>query len=182
MARQWGKPAVAAQYLRAPEARYLSPQWYILWGREDYKTRHGSLDARLAFLKRFTKAMSDAGVPLIAGTDAPTIPGLVPGFSLHDDLDALEGAGLTPYQALATATRTPGEFIQRSLGEDVPFGTVTVGSRADLLLTAENPLVDLDADRKPLGVMAGGHWYPAEQLRKMLDGVALEYERTASRR
>ena len=49
--------------------------------------------------------MSDAGVPLITGTDAPTIPGLVPGFSLHEDLDALEQAGLSRYQVLAAATR-----------------------------------------------------------------------------
>lgn len=50
-------------------------------------------------------AMADAGVPLVAGTDAPTIPGLVPGFSLLEDIQVLIEAGLTPYQALSTATR-----------------------------------------------------------------------------
>jgi hypothetical protein len=180
IARQWGRPAVAANYLRAPEVRYLGPQNRILWSREDYKTRHGSIDVRVAFLRRFTKAMSDAGVPLISGTDAPSIPGLVPGFSLHDDLQALEDAGLTPYQSLSAATRTPGEFVERSLDDAIPFGTVTVGSRADLLLTAGNPLVDLATTRKPLGVMAAGHWYTAGQLHEFLDGVALEYERAAT--
>jgi hypothetical protein len=177
IARQWGKPEVAANFLRMPEARYLRPDDRILWERGDYKARKGSINDRLAFLRRFTKAMSDAGVPLIAGTDAPSIPGLAPGFSLHDDLQALTEAGLTPYQALSTATRTPGEFIKRTLGEPEPFGTVAVGSRADLVLTTGNPLTDLATLRKPLGVMSGGHWYSAKELRELLDSVTSEYER-----
>jgi hypothetical protein len=179
IARQWGKPAVAAAYLHSPDVRYLGPSDRILWAREDYKKRRGSLDARAAFLQRFTKAMSDAGVPLIAGTDAPSIPGLVAGFSLHDDLKALTEAGLTPYQALATATRTPGEFIRQSLGEQVPFGTVTVGARADLVLSQENPLANLATLRRPVGVMAAGHWYSAKKLSGLLQSVAAEYRRAS---
>lgn len=180
IARQWGKPAVAAAYLHSPDVRYLGPSDRILWAREDYKKRRGSLDARAAFLQRFTKAMSDAGVPLIAGTDAPSIPGLVAGFSLHDDLKALTEAGLTPYQALATATRTPGEFIRQSLGEQVPFGTVTVGARADLVLSQENPLANLATLRRPIGVMAAGRWYSAKELSGLLQSVATEYGRASS--
>ena len=180
IARQWGKPAVAAAYLHSPDVRYLGPSDRILWAREDYKKRRGSLDARAAFLQRFTKAMSDAGVPLIAGTDAPSIPGLVAGFSLHDDLKALIEAGLTPYQALATATRTPDEFIRQSLGEQVPFGTVTVGARADLVLSQENPLANLATLRRPIGVMAAGRWYSAKELSGLLQSVATEYGRASS--
>ncbi len=175
IARQWGKPGVAAALLRIPETRYLSPRDRILWGREDYKTRKGSLAARLAFLQRFTKAMSDGGVPLVAGTDAPSLPGLVPGFSLHDDLDALESAGLSRFQALATATRNPGQFIRRTLPAEEPFGTVAAGGRADLILTRGNPLRDLSVLRRPLGVMAGGKWYPASELRALLRNVAAQY-------
>src|SRR3546814_13580773 len=53
--------------------------------------------------------MADAGVPLITGGDAPSIPGQVPGFALHEEIDAMLAAGLTPWQALSAATRTPGE-------------------------------------------------------------------------
>ena len=176
IARQWGKPEVAASFLNRPEVRYLRPEDRLLWAREDYKIRKGSIDANLAFLKRFTKAMSDAGVPLIAGTDAPSIPGLVPGFSLHDDLRALTEAGLSPFQSLSTATRTPGEFIRHSLANAEPFGTVTVGSRADLVLTTQNPLTNLGTLRKPVGVMASGQWYSAKDLQQLLDSVAAEYE------
>ncbi len=179
--RQWGRPDIAESFLHLPEAKYLRPEDRLLWAHEDYKDRKGSIAERVEFLKRFTKAMSDAGVPLITGTDAPPIPGLVPGFSLHDDLKALTEAGLSRYQALSAATRVPGEFIVRSLPHAEPFGTVTVGSRADLVLTASNPLDDLSTLRKPLGVMAHGKWYSATDLQHLLDSVAGDYASLTSR-
>lgn len=101
----------------------------------------------------------------------------MPGFSLHDDLRALVGAGLTPYQALAAATRTPGEFIEHSLPGAAAFGVVAAGNRADLVLTDGNPLKDLATLRKPLGVMGAGRWYPRARLEAMLAAVARDYER-----
>lgn len=182
IARQWGRPDVVARYGRMPEIRWLAPAWRLEWRKSDYASRRGSLDARLAFLARFTKAMSDAGVHLVAGTDAPTIPGLVPGVSLHDDLRELERAGLDRYRVLATATREPGELIRRSVPGAEPFGTVTPGSRADLLLTAGNPLDDLSTLRAPLGVMANGKWYTAADLRALLDQVARDYDESCATR
>ncbi|GAP66614.1 amidohydrolase [Mizugakiibacter sediminis] len=126
--------------------------------------------------------MSDAGVPLITGTDAPTIPGLAPGFALHDDLDALQRAGLTRYQVLAAATRTPGAMIRRAQPDAAPFGTVAVGSRADLVLSAGNPLADLATLRQPLGVMANGRWYARADLQALLDDVATTYAAAAAPR
>ena len=176
IARQWGKPSIVEGFLQRPETRYLSPVRRIEWKGGDYTGRHGDLVAKLDFLKHFTRAMSAAGVPLITGTDAPTIPGLVPGFSLQDDLHALEDAGLSRYKVLAAATRVPGELIQRTVPGAAPFGTVTSGSRADLVLSRGNPLDDLSTLRAPLGVMANGHWYAASDLQALLDGVAAEYE------
>jgi Amidohydrolase family len=176
IARQWGKPDVLHAFMRSPELRYLSPMRRMKWIKSDYVERTGSIDANLAFLKRFTKNMADAGVRLITGTDTPSIPGLVPGFSLHDDMDALQAAGLSRYEILAAATRTPGEFIRRSLPGSEPFGTIAVGNRADLVLSATDPLDDLSALRKPLGVMANGRWYAREDLQALLEQVAREYQ------
>jgi imidazolonepropionase-like amidohydrolase len=92
-----------------------------------------------------------------------------------DDLDALEAAGLSRYEILAAATRTPGELIRRSLPGSEPFGTVAVGNRADLVLSASDPLGDLTTLRKPLGVMARGKWYSQGDLQALLDQVAKEY-------
>lgn len=175
MSRQWGKPDVVAAMLTAPEARGLDPHWRMEWKREDYASRKGSIADRFAFLQGFVRALSDAGVPLVAGTDAPTIPGLYPGVSLHDDLDALVQAGLSPYQALAAATRTPGELIRRSHPETEPFGTVTVGARADLVLSQGDPLKGLSTLREPLGVMAAGRWRDRAELQQLRDDVAESY-------
>lgn len=175
IAEQWGKPGMADAYLKRPESRYVDPDVRISWQHAGYARRKGSIDARVAFLRRFTKALADAGVPLIAGTDAPSIPGIAPGFSLHDDLAALEASGLTRYQSLATATRTPGEFIARNVPGAEPFGTIEVGRRADLVLSRANPLADLATLRKPLGVMANGHWYTRADLDALRDEVTTDY-------
>jgi hypothetical protein len=113
IARQWGRPDVVDEFMRDPKVRYVAPSWRVVWPQEDYKRRKGSLNARLEFLGRFTKAMAHAGVPLVTGTDAPAIAGIVPGYSLYADLHALEQAGLTRYQILSAATRVPGEFIHK---------------------------------------------------------------------
>jgi hypothetical protein len=180
IARQWGKPDVVRSIMQAPQLRYLSPMRRIKWSRSGYAEHSGSVDANLAFLTRFTKDMADAGVFLITGTDTPSIPGLAPGFSLHDDMDRLEAAGLSRYQILTAATRTPGEFIRRSIPGGEPFGTVAVGSRADLVLSASNPLDDLSTLRKPLGVLAYGKWYSQSDLQALLDDVAKEYDDAAA--
>ncbi|GFE88458.1 amidohydrolase family protein [Steroidobacter agaridevorans] len=175
IARQWGRPAVVATFMQAPEIRHLSPQRRIEWTSAGYAKRSGDLTDRLSFLSRFTKDMSNAGVPLVVGTDAPTIPGLIPGYSVHENLYALEHAGLTRYEVLAAATRVPGEFIRRSVRSAAPFGTIAPGSRADLIYSAKNPLEDLSTLREPLGVMAKGKWYAQSDLRTLLDEVARKY-------
>ncbi|MFC3714048.1 amidohydrolase family protein [Sphingoaurantiacus capsulatus] len=178
IAAQWGKPAAVQAALASPEARHLSPGDRIDWRRSGYQRRTGSLDARAAFLGRFARALAAAGVPLIAGTDAPTIAGLFAGDALHRDLAALEAAGLSRYQALATATREPGAFVARALPPGERFGTVAVGSRADLLLVTANPLDGLVALREPVGVMAAGRWHDAAALAAMREKVADTYVAT----
>ncbi|WP_116811110.1 amidohydrolase family protein [Steroidobacter cummioxidans] len=175
IARQWGRPAVVDAFMQSPEVRYLSPNRRIEWRAAGYSKRTGDLAAKVSFLSRFTKDMSDAGVSLVVGTDAPTIPGLVQGYSLHDNLGALERAGLTRYQVLSAATRVPGELIRQSVRSAAPFGTIALGSRADLIYSAKNPLDDLSALREPLGVMANGKWYSQTDLRALLDEVARKY-------
>jgi len=175
IARQWGRPEATAAYRRDPQWALLDPAWRLAWRRSGYETREGSLEDRLRFLGRFARALQEAGVPLIAGTDTPTIPGLYPGASLRNDLHALREAGFTPFEALATATRNAGAFIARAHPGTTCFGTVAVGCRADLILLAGNPLEDLRALETPEGVMIGGVWRDAAALRALLDEVAAAY-------
>jgi hypothetical protein len=180
IAHQWGNPAAVDDFLRLPEVRYLDPDDRIKWRYADYVKRPGDLQGRLAFLQAFTKTLADAGIPLVTGTDTPAIPGLVPGFSLHQELHVLELAGLSRYKVLTAATRTPGELIARAKPTEQRFGTITTGYRADLVLTAGNPLEDLATLKKPLGVMANGHWRDAAELQGLLEDVAARYQAAAA--
>lgn len=175
--RQFGHPDVVRGFLRSNQIKYLPPQNRLGWMHSHYQDRKVDLRANLKFLELFTRALTNAGVPMITGTDAPPTPGMFPGYSLHDDLEKLHSIGLTPYQALVDATRTPGELLERAQPGSIPFGTVTVGSRADLLLVEENPLVNLRTLRKPLGVMTRGAWYDRSHLDALLDRVASDYQR-----
>jgi imidazolonepropionase-like amidohydrolase len=78
-------------------------------------------------------ALKAAGVPLLAGTDAPN-PGMAHGVSLHRELELLVGAGLTPMDALAAATSTPARVFGL-----LDRGRIAPGLRADLVLVHGEP-------------------------------------------
>lgn len=101
-----------------------------------------------------------AGVRMLAGSDAGIGP-VRAGPSLHCELATLVAAGLTPYEALLTATANAGAFAKAHLRRsEVPFGTVAVGSRADLVLLAADPRADIAAVTRPVGVVLRGRWLP----------------------
>jgi hypothetical protein len=106
-----------------------------------------------SFQRPFTKALHEKGVKLMTGTDV-LIPTNLPGFSIHDELLELVGLGLTPYEALKTATTYPMEY----LGELEDAGTLEIGKQADLVLLGANPLEDIRNARKVIGVMCRGEW------------------------
>ncbi len=105
--------------------------------------------------QKLVLAMHKAGVKLLAGTDTP-VPYCFPGSGLHDELELLVKAGLTPAAALQTATRNPAEYLDRL--KDV--GTIEVGKLADLVLLDANPLVDIRNTRTIHAVILGGKHYP----------------------
>lgn len=102
----------------------------------------------------------------MAGTDF-TVRYIYPGFSLHDELALLVEGGLTPMEALQTATRNPAEY----LGMLNAFGTVEKGKTADLVLLEANPLEDIKNTRRIAAVMVGGKLLPKEQLQQILADV-----------
>ena len=130
----------------------------------------------LSFSKHLVKVLHEGGVPILVGTDASD-PGVVWGFSLHRELELLVEAGLTPYEALAAATRVPSETV---FGDPDGWGTVEAGKRADLVLLSANPLEDIANTRQIEGVMLRGRWLPQAELQGMLDKLATKYEAEAA--
>lgn len=118
------------------------------------------------FQKPLTKAFHDKGGKLLAGSDT-IIPGLVPGFALHRELKELVDVGLTPYEALRTATTRPFEY----LGESDKAGTIEVGKQSDLVLVDENPLKDISGASKVAGVLMRGRWIGADEIKKRMKEI-----------
>ncbi|MDQ2768730.1 MAG: amidohydrolase family protein [Gemmatimonadota bacterium] len=116
----------------------------------------------LAMQKRLVRAFRDSGVTLLAGTDAGGSIPMTPGWSLHDEMQLLVGAGLTPYEALRAATANAGEFFSRHFHAGAS-GTITPGARADLVMLDANPLVDIRNTRRIQGVVLRGEWVAKEQ-------------------
>lgn len=103
--------------------------------------------------------LHQAGVPIGAGTDTP-ISYAVPGYSLHSELELLVQAGLSPMEALRSATLRPAEFF--GLSEEM--GTVEEGRLADLVLLTGNPLADIANTRTVEAVVSKGELLTRETL------------------
>ena len=128
----------------------------------------------LALHLKQLKALVDAGVPVMTGTDSSAV-GVVWGFSIHDELGLFVKAGLTPYQALEASTRFPSQVM----GEPQEWGTIETDKRADMVLLSANPLEDIGNSREIVGVMVRGRWLSQESLQGMLDELAAKYEALA---
>ncbi len=149
-------------YFAHEGAELLAQSTRAVWNsnyNRSYSVGSGNLYPRLSFQQTFIKAFNDAKVKLLLGTDAPVIPGVVPGFALLRELELYVEAGISPFDALRAGTANPGEFISQHVTGEVPFGFVDVGYRADLILLRKNPLTDVRNVRNPVGVMARGKWY-----------------------
>jgi imidazolonepropionase-like amidohydrolase len=160
--------------LRAlPSLKYMHPLIQQKWLKANHYNRDFTpedadhFDRMVLFQARLVKAFQEAGVPIVAGTDAGT-SGVVPGFSLHDELELLVAAGLTPREALAAATRLPAVW----LGVDQERGTIEVGKAADLVLLDADPLADIANTRRIHGVMLNGRWLDRATLDAMLLDLA----------
>lgn len=115
------------------------------------------------------KEMRRAGVSFLAGSDGPD-PMVVPGFSLHRELELLVESGFTPVEALRTATLNPALFL--GLGEK--YGAIEKGHVADLVLLDANPLLDIRNTRKIAGVMLERKYYSREELDRALATIQVE--------
>jgi len=121
---------------------------------------------RYALQKSIVGKLHRFGVPIIAGTDAGANY-IYAGFSLHDELEQLVEAGLSPMATLQSATRNPAEV----LGMLDSLGTVQVGKLADLVLLDANPLQNIANTRKVAGVIANGRYWNRQKLDNLLDEI-----------
>jgi imidazolonepropionase-like amidohydrolase len=148
------QPGFATELMQTPDYYYSNrlPAKYLA-------------EVVLPFYQSTIRELEDTKVPLLMGTDSGGIPALVWGWQAHRELQLLVDSGLTPYEALKSATITPSQVIPGL--ED--RGIVRVGARADLLLLKGNPLTKIGNTQSIVGVMTNGQWIDDQERTKMLD-------------
>ena len=119
-------------------------------------------------------SMAKKGVKMLAGTDA-NLPVVVPGFSIHDELVALTKAGMTPSQALLSATVVPAAWMKIKSGRILP------GFRADLVLLNKNPLENIENTKTIEMVILKGKVFHRSQLDAILNAVKEANDRSRNK-
>ncbi len=174
----WSCPTISFQKLYPLEgsdrvalaARYVPKSQRDTWQTAYERSQRNSLlqyrELRYEMLGRIIGEMHHAGVGILAGTDTGAFFA-VPGFSLHDELEELVKAGLTPIEALRAATLNPALFLHK----EEELGTVARGKLAHLVLLGANPLEDISNTRKINAVIVNGRLLDRKALDKMLADV-----------
>lgn len=159
----------AADFTGDPGLIYwLKPQ-VDSWRGTALQRLSASDSAKTATSERTRRRLAQIGnmyrqkIPFLAGTDAPAGYDLVPGTSIHRELQLFVRAGLTPLEALQTATLNPAKFY----GETDAWGTVAQGKRADLVVLARNPLADIANTRSVVAVVSDGRYFSPAALDSM---------------
>ncbi len=163
-----------AAFLSRPEIQYMPLEYRDSFnqGTEKHQVQFRGIEGLATYKYGVDKTLLDglhqAGIDLVLGTDSGTgTMGIVPGFSIHDELRILVENGFSPYEAVAAGTRNASRVVEAMIGEDA-FGTIEVGKRADLILLNGNPLADVANIKDLRGVMAAGKWYAVETLQQMI--------------
>ncbi len=166
---QWLVDAI--DYKQDPDLAYAAHSWVTEQWPKSRASIMKSLDTDpLPVREKFVvheldivRKLHTANVPFLAGTDTPAGVDVIPGISLHLELQRFVAAGFTPLQALQTATLNPAIFYNRRSD----FGTVERGRIADLVLLTANPLEDIANTRKIVGVVADGRYLSREDLEQL---------------
>lgn len=104
---------------------------------------------------------------MMPGTDTRATL-IFPGFDLHEELKLfVEKTGLTPAEALRSATLIPAEYA----GLSSSLGTIEKDRIADLVMLDADPLADITNTKRIAAVFAGGQYLSHQKLKEMLKNV-----------
>lgn len=130
-------------------------KYWSTMGVSEYESSHA------AFYLKATKILHEAGIPLLTGTDSGGF-GLIPGKSMYEELSLLVQAGISPYDALQSATYLPAKVLGFEHS-----GVIVEGYRANMVILDANPAVKIEYINTVSGVMINGNWLDAEELKQL---------------
>lgn len=164
------------EFTDSPHLQYVSKANRALWSKaaEQYRARltpafRETLRQLDELSRRVVKTHAEAGVKMMAGTDAGGGGGwLVPGVSLHQEFDLLASAGFSPLQVLQMATCNGAEYLNKL----DTLGSVSEGKTADLVLLEADPLAGVQNLHGLWGVVRGGRFYSQQRMLALREQVA----------
>ena len=114
------------------------------------------------YLQQITNQLLQQGIPILLGSDAGVL--LSPhGLATHKELELLVDSGLTPYQALQSATILPAKALNKS----DEFGEIKVGLNANLIFSQNNPVEDISVLKYPDAVVFDNQWLSSTRLEEL---------------
>lgn len=151
--------------------RYMRKYWTPQFNDHLKYRQEAFLKAQQLLVDHYMRIIGDmhkAGVKLLAGTDIGANPLCWPGIGVHTELKMFEEAGLSPYEALKTATINP----VRYLGIEEEYGTIEKGKFADMILLSANPLESISNTQLIEGVIKSGSYYSKKRINEFLEEIA----------
>jgi imidazolonepropionase-like amidohydrolase len=157
-----------------PETRYLSKAEYKNYTTEGKEYRQEifssakgieAVDALIKGTQQLTEAFYKAGVPMLVGSD--NIGLQITGFSFHDEMEAMQKAGMSSFDILNAAIVLSARYLKRQ----AIAGTISVGKNAEFILLSKNPLADIRHTRDVQGVMLKGKWLDKTTINQFLVDV-----------
>jgi imidazolonepropionase-like amidohydrolase len=158
--------------VRDPRLRYVPRAIRATWPKAEEELKAaaspdlGPARAQLELAFRIVKLMQESGVEIMAGTDTGD-PYTIPGVTLQRELELLVKAGLTPMQALQSATLIPARYLYW----DQSLGTLKKGMVADIVLLDADPLANIRNVARVSGVAMRGRYLAKPQLTAILNAV-----------
>jgi imidazolonepropionase-like amidohydrolase len=160
--RNW--PNIDALELQSvPHGEYISQELFSMW-KTQWAGQTEFPDVFWQEWAQMVKQMNQAGIPLMVGTDL-MCPGLIPGYSVHEEMVIWQEAGIPPADILRSATIVPAQFM--SLGDRL--GSISEGKTASVVLIRANPLEDIRNAQQIESVFLRGQYFSRENLARLLD-------------
>lgn len=159
------------------ELIFVSPETRNNWAKRIMDTRAEiaqdprEADLMISNRRKLLKALSDGGVEILLGSDAPQFYS-VPGFSAHREMAVMVEAGMTPYQTLYSGTGAAAAYF----GDRDLAGIITPGARADLILVSDNPMDDIAHAAAIEGIMLRGQWIEKSAIDARLQAIADKHQ------
>ncbi|HAX71434.1 MAG TPA: amidohydrolase family protein [Anaerolineales bacterium] len=145
-----------------PHSEYISHDLFSMW-KTQWAGQTEFPDLFWQNWAQMVRQMNEAGIPLTIGTDL-MCPGLIPGYSVHEEMQIWQEAGIPPADILRSATLVPAQFM----GLENRLGSIQEGKSASMILVRGNPLEDIRNAQQIESIFLRGKYFNREDLDQLL--------------